>query len=133
MFLLDANAVSHFIRFPDGVIARRLAAVGDTECATSIVVAAELRFGAELKGSPRLTERVDGALLRLAVLPLDVDADRHYGRIRADLRRRGQPIGANDMLVAAHALALGATLVTDNIREFERVGGLLLENWLRED
>lgn len=67
----------------------------------------------------------------LPVLPLGDDADVRYGRLRADLERRGTPIGANVMLIAAHALALGATLVTDNMREFERVQGLAMVNWLR--
>lgn len=68
----------------------------------------------------------------LPTLLMGDDADIHYGRLRADLERRGTPIGANDMLIAAHALSLGATLVTDNVREFERVKDLAIVNWLRE-
>ena len=106
---------------------------GDAMVVTSIVVAAELRFGVERKRSSRLAKQVDDALYQLVVLPLELGADDHYGRLRADLERRGQLIGALDMLIAAHALALGATLVTDNVREFARVEGLTIENWLRED
>lgn len=121
------------MRHPDGPVARRIAAAGDDEIVTSIIVAAELRFGSERKASFKLTERLEGALDRIPVLPLAIDADRHYGRVRANLQGRGVPIGGNDLFIAAHALALGATLVTDNVREFERVEGLQIENWLRDD
>lgn len=121
------------MRRPDGPVARRIAAARDDTIVTSIIFAAELRFGSERKASIKLADRLEGALDRIAVLPLAIDADRHYGRLRASLERRGLPIGANDMFIAAHALALGATLVTDNVREFERVEGLAIENWLRED
>lgn len=120
------------MRNPEGRAARRITEAGDDEVVTSIIVAGELRFGSERKGSPRLAERLEGALSRIPVLSLEVDADRHYGKLRANLERRGLIIGTNDMLIAAHALALGATLVTDNVREFERVEGLAVENWLRD-
>jgi tRNA(fMet)-specific endonuclease VapC len=131
MFLLDTNILSDLVRHPQGVIATRIAEVGETEIATSIVVAGELRYGAERRGSARLTEQLEAVLELLPILPLGDDADLHYGRLRADLERRGTPIGANDMLIAAHALSLGATLVTDNMREFERVTDLAVANWLR--
>ncbi|MCE7795373.1 type II toxin-antitoxin system VapC family toxin [Sphingobium sufflavum] len=132
MFLLDTNILSDLIRHPQGVIASRIAEVGEAEIATSIVVAGELRYGAERRGSPRLTAQLEDILELLPTLPLGDEADIHYGRLRADLERRGTPIGANDMLIAAHALSLGATLVTDNVREFERVTGLAIVNWLRD-
>jgi tRNA(fMet)-specific endonuclease VapC len=131
MYLLDTNIVSDLIRHPGGVIAARIAEVGETEITTSIIVAGELRFGAERRGSQRLTRQMEAILQLLPVLPLGGDADVRYGALRADLERRGLPIGGNDMLIAAHALALGATLVTDNVREFERIEGLTFENWLR--
>lgn len=131
MFLLDTNILSDLIRNPHGGIAERIAEVGEAEVATSIIVAAELRYGAERRGSARLTAQLEAVLDLLPVLPLGDDADARYARLRADLERRGKPIGANDMLIAAHALALGATLVTDNMREFERVQGLSMVNWLR--
>lgn len=131
MFLLDTNIVSDLVRHPQGTIAGQIAKAGESEVATSIIVAGELRYGAERCGSPRLTAQLEAILDVLPVLPLGDDADAHYGRLRADLERRGTPIGANDMLVAAHALTLGATLVTDNVREFERVSGLAIVNWLR--
>ncbi|QSR19493.1 MULTISPECIES: type II toxin-antitoxin system VapC family toxin [Sphingomonadaceae] len=131
MFLLDTNILSDLIRQPDGMVAHAIADVGEDAVATSIIVAGELRYGAEKRGSPRLKSKIEDLLSLIAVLPLKGDADACYGRLRADLERRGTPIGANDMLIAAHALAIGATLVTDNIREFERVDGLQLVNWLR--
>lgn len=115
MFLLDTNILSDLIRHPQGVIATHIAEVGESEIATSIIVASELRYGAERRGSARLTAQLEAILELLPILPLGDDADAHYGRLRADLERRGTPIGANDMLIAAHALTIGATLVTDNV------------------
>ncbi|EQB31380.1 type II toxin-antitoxin system VapC family toxin [Sphingobium ummariense] len=131
MFLLDTNILSDLIRHPQGVIAAHIAEVGENNIATSIIVASELRYGAERRGFPRLTAQLEAILELLPILPLGDDANAHYGRLRADLERRGTPIGANDMLIAAHALTIRATLVTDNVREFERVDGLVIANWLR--
>lgn len=131
VYLLDTNIVSDLIRNPQGAAAGKLAGVGESNVATSIVVAAELRFGAIRKGSERLTRQLDAVLRLLPVLALDGDADIRYGMVRTELERLGTPIGGNDMLIAAHALSLGAILVTDNTREFERVAGLPIENWLR--
>jgi tRNA(fMet)-specific endonuclease VapC len=131
-YLLDTNMVSDLVRAPQGRVAEQVRAVGEARVCTSIVVAAELRYGAAKKGSARLTEQVEAVLGALDVLPLDEPADATYGSIRAHLERVGQPIGANDLLIAAQAVALGCTLVTDNEREFTRVQGLACENWLRE-
>ncbi len=128
--LLDTNIISDAIRNTHGSCAARIAAADPAALCTSIVVAAELRYGVVKKGSAALAQRVDQALAALSVRPLDGEADWHYGQIRADLERRGQLIGANDMLIAAHALALDAVLVTDNTAEFSRVAGLQCENWL---
>ena len=98
---------------------------------TSIIVACEMRFGAAKKGSIPLTQRVDGVLASVEVAPLSAGGDQEYATLRAELERRGQLIGQNDMLIAAHALALDAILVTDNVREFKRVKRLRVENWLR--
>jgi tRNA(fMet)-specific endonuclease VapC len=129
-YLLDVNTISEFIRNPGGFVSKRLAVVGEATVCTSIVVACELRFGAKKKGSARLEERVDEVLASLEVLPLDKEADRHYAEIRTHLSREGRPIGANDLLIAAHTLALDLILVTDNVDEFARVPGLAIENWL---
>lgn len=129
-YLLDTNILSHLVRDPHGSAARRIAEVGEQKVATSIVCAAELRFGARKKGSARLTKQVEAILEILPVLALDPPADAHYADLRADLERRGAPIGGNDMLIAAHALMIDAILVTDNVREFARVASLKVENWL---
>jgi len=128
--MLDTNAVSDVIRQPRGQVARRIAQEGEMSICTSIIVAAELRFGAAKRQSKRLTTQMEAVLSALEVLPFDVPADTAYGDLRAKLEAAGTPIGANDMLIAAHALSLGCTIVTDNEREFARVQGLQVENWL---
>ena len=95
-------------------------------------VAAELRFGAEKSGSSKLADRIDLILSALEILPVEAPADRHYGEIREQLARQGTPIGPNDLLIAAQALALNLTVVTANVQEFSRVPGLGVENWLSE-
>lgn len=130
-YLLDTNVLSDIVRQPQGAVAQRIAAIGETDVCTSIVVAAELRYGAARRNSPRLTARVEAILSRLDVLPFEAPADVTYGALRATLERAGTPVGANDLLIAAQALTLGYTLVTDNERELARVAGLRRENWLR--
>ena len=130
-YLLDTNIVSDLVRHPQGRIAARIARSGDAKVATSIVVAAELRFGAERKKSASLSAQLETILGALEVLPLESPADHHYADLRVRLEKAGKPISANDMLIAAHALALDYTLVTDNVREFSRIKGLRVENWLR--
>lgn len=129
-YLLDTNVISDIIRNPFGPAAERIEQVGAKAVCTSIVVAAELRYGCAKKGSAKLLEKVESVLRTLPVLPLDSPVDTHYGGIRAELEVAGQPIGANDLLIAAHARALGLTLVTGNTKEFQRIGGLKVENWL---
>jgi tRNA(fMet)-specific endonuclease VapC len=133
-YLLDSNALSELIRNPGGSVSQqfeRKASDPANELLTSIVTACELRYGAVRKGSRILAERVDRTLISVKVVPLSTGADATYADLRTDLERRGQLIGPNDLLIAAHALALGAILVTDNVREFKRVKGLKIENWLR--
>lgn len=130
-YLLDTNIVSDLVRHPQGAVAARIGQVGEAAVATSIIVAAELHFGAAKRQSERLSRQLAAVLAVLPVLPLSGDADRTYGELRARLEAAGRPIGGNDMLIAAHALTIGATLVTDNVGEFERVAGLRIENWLR--
>ena len=128
-YLLDTNIISDLIRNPNGPAAHRIAELGAKAICTSIVVAAELRYGCAKKGSARLLSRVEDLLVMIPVLPLDSPADTRYGNIRAELEAAGQTIGMNDLLIAAHASALGLTLVTDNLREFSRIRGLKVENW----
>lgn len=128
-YMLDTNIVSEMIRNPAGRAAQRARAAAESIC-TSVIVAAELRYGCAKKGSPRLLRRVEEFLSEVPVLPFDVSADGEYGGIRAELEAAGRPIGSNDLLIAAHARALAATVVTANVGEFRRVPGLNVENWL---
>lgn len=130
LWMLDTNALSELIRAPRGPVMQRLSDVAPDVVCTSIVVACELRFGAQRKGSAVLTERVNALLDAMVVLPFDEPADEHYADIRATLERAGTPIGSHDMLIAAHARSRALTLVTHNLREFQRVPGLTVEDWL---
>ena len=130
-YLLDTNIVSDLVRNPHGRITQRIRKVGEAQVCTSIIVAAELHYGSAKKGSPRLAAQLDAVLGVLKVLPFEAPADRTYGALRARLEQGGKLIGANDLLIAAQAIALGHVLVTDNEREFARVDGLRYENWLR--
>ena len=129
-YLLDTNIVSDLIRNPQGRVARHIRRVGGAQVCTSIIVAAELRYGARKKSSPRLTAQIEAVLGALDVLPFEAPADTVYGRLRARLEQTGQPIGGNDLLIAAQAVALGHTIVTNNEREFARIAELHRENWL---
>lgn len=129
-YLLDTDICIYIINSrPPHVLARfRQERIG--EIGVSSITAAELAYGVEKSGSEKNRLALEKFLAPLEILAFDEDAFRHYGRLRADLERRGQPIGAMDMLIAAHALALGCTLVSNNTREYERVQGLHLENWV---
>lgn len=129
-YLLDTNIISDMIRSPDGFAARRIEQVGSKEIFTSIIVAAELRYGCAKKDSPKLLTKVEDILKTIPVLPLDVPVDVEYAGIRAELESVGQHIGMNDLLIASHAYALGLTLVTANAREFSCIRSLKVENWL---
>jgi tRNA(fMet)-specific endonuclease VapC len=132
-YLLDSNILSDLVHHPrSGTAARQLALVrahGGQDISTSIIAAAELRYGVAKRGSPRLARQVETVLGALDVLPFEAPADVIYGRLRTDLERRGQPMGSNDLLIAAHALAARLTLVTGD-RGFARIPELLRENWL---
>ena len=117
------------IKNPRGRAAKRISAKQPDEFFTSIVVAAEMRYGIEKKGFDVFKAIVEALLDQIQVAALDRDADRHYGRIRAQLEREGKTIGTNDLMIAAHALPLVAVLVTGNVEEFKRVNGLKIENW----
>jgi tRNA(fMet)-specific endonuclease VapC len=128
--MLDTNIVSDLIRNPQGKVAKRIAKLGEDNICTSIIVAAELRYGCAKSGSKRLLKAVEDLLDEINVLPFEVPADTEYGGIRAKLEVAGKPIGGNDLLIAAHAHAIGATIVTANAGEFKRIFGLNVENWL---
>lgn len=131
-YLLDTNVVSDLIRNPQGRVTEHIRRVGEAQVCTSIIVAAELRYGATKRGSLRLTNQLEAVLGALDVLPFEAPADAAYGLIRTQLEQAGTPIGGNDLLIAAQTIALGYTIVSDNEREFARIEGLPRENWLRD-
>lgn len=130
LYMLDTNIVSDLVRNPQGPVTQHIIKVGSEAICISIITAAELRYGCARKGSAKLLENVEAILGSIQVLAFDVPADAEYGKIRVELEAAGKPIGPNDLLIAAHAYALGAVLVTANMGEFSRVRGLLVENWL---
>jgi tRNA(fMet)-specific endonuclease VapC len=128
--MLDTNIISDLVRNPQGKAAKQIAKRNEDDICTSIIVAAELRYGCAKSGSTRLLRAVEDLLAEIDILPFDVPADVEYGGIRAELEAAGKPIGGNDLLIAAHAHAAGATMVTANTAEFKRIRGLKVENWL---
>ena len=128
--MLDTNILSDLVRQPQGAVASRIVQAGEETICTSIIAAAELRFGAEKSGSNKLEDQVDLILSAIEILPLESPADREYGKLRHYLSRNGMLIGPNDMLIAAQALGGGLIVVTANTGEFSRVPGLVVENWL---
>ena len=130
-YLLDTNIVSGMARNPQGVVAENIRRVGADSIAISIIVACEIEFGLAKIGSCRLADNVRAILAELPVIPFEQPAHSHYGDIRAGLEKAGTPLGPNDLLIAAHARALDMVLITNNEREFSRVPGLEVENWLR--
>lgn len=131
-FMLDTNIVSHMIRFPMGDVVRRVGLTGIDKICISALVACELRYGAVKRASPRLSALVENLIGRLDVLPYEVSASQSYALIRHDLAMSGRLIGPVDLFIAAHALSLDMTLVTDNVREFSRIDRLKIENWLEQ-
>jgi tRNA(fMet)-specific endonuclease VapC len=130
-YLLDTNVLSELVRHPHGPVAERVRKVGEAQVCTSIIVASELRYGAAKRAAPRLTAQLEAVLGAMDVLPFEAPADMTYALLRARLERAGTPIGGNDLLIAAQAVTLGHTIVTDNEREFARIDELPRENWLR--
>jgi len=122
--------LSALAKQPGGRVAQRITELGAGAVATSLVVACEIRFGLAKSGSARLIENVTQVMDCIEIIPLEAPVDEHYADIRNALERAGTPIGPNDLLIAAHARALNMILVTDNVREFSRVQGLVVENWL---
>jgi tRNA(fMet)-specific endonuclease VapC len=129
-YLLDTNICIYIInRRPPQVLAH-FEGLRYGQVAVSSITGAELAFGVAKSGSHRNREALEKFLAPLEVLPFDAAAMRAYGPLRAELQRLGRPIGSLDTLIAAHALSLGATLVTNNVGEFSRVPSLVCENWV---
>ena len=135
LWLLDSNIITALMKQPHGLTAQRmneaLSVQADAEMCTSTLVVCEMQFGLLKNPSSRLLTAYSQAMLGVVVYPLDEAVALHYAQIRLHLATCGTPIGPNDTLIAAHALALQAILVTDNETEFRRVPGLQVENWLR--
>lgn len=130
-YLFDTNIVSDLVRHPRGPVADRIHKVGEGAVCTSVIVAAELRYGAAKRGSARLTRQVETVLAALDILPFEPPADSVYAELRLALEHAGTRIGGNDLLIAAQTMAVGHVLVTANEGEFRRVDGLVVENWLQ--
>ena len=130
LYSLDTNILSNLVRHSQGVVAKKIAVVGENEICISIIVAAELRFGAAKRNSARLSNQVETILEAMLVVPFDVPIDREYAKLRQLLESSGNSIGPNDLLIAAQARANGQILVTNNVRKFTRVPRLQVENWL---
>jgi len=130
-YMLDTNVVSDILRNPAGRAAKRSRTVGEQHIFLSVIVAAELRFGLTRRPSATFRIRLEELLEQFRVLAVETPTDRVYATLRAQLEMSGTPISANDMFIAAHAIKLGHTLVTDNIREFSRIEAIRLENWIR--
>ena len=128
-YLLDTNIISSLLKGTDTSLIQHIANIGDNNVCTSIIVAAELRYGAQKKGSTKLIERVETILETIEVLSLESPTDTIYGQIRTNLEKEGKIIGANDLLIAAQTMALNYTLVTRNIEGFNRITSLKVQTW----
>ena len=131
-YLLDTNIYVLLIRQKSPSILAHLTTYGIVDVGISSITAAELQYGVHKSSQVHQNQQaLDQFLLPLTILPFDAAAALSYGQIRADLERRGLPIGSLDTLIAAHALSAQLTLVTNNVREFSRVAGLKIEDWTK--
>lgn len=133
-YLLDTNTCIFIIRKQPFAVLDRLTRIDVGEVGVSSITVAELRYGAEKSQRPEQNAlALDQFLLPFIIADFDTSAAAAYGLIRAHVERRGTPIGSLDLLIAAHALSLSATIVTNNRREFQRVPGLNVEDWTRPE
>ncbi len=128
-FMLDTDTVSWALR-GQGAVPTRLLEHRPSQLCISSITLAELRFGADAKGSRKLHGLIDTFVQSVAVMPFDEAAAGRFGPVASFLARRGEPIGTFDTLIAAHALSLGLTFVTNNVKHFQRVAGLKTANWV---
>jgi len=127
-FLLDANAISHAVRFPAGPVALLIGQHHAT-VATSVIVTAEITYGLRKQESPDRSRRIARLLALIPVLEFTSADVQVYGQVRRDLEESGTPIGAMDTLIGAHAVSRGLTVITHNVREFQRISGLAVVDW----
>ncbi|MBJ9904869.1 type II toxin-antitoxin system VapC family toxin [Acinetobacter bereziniae] len=130
IYLLDTNICIYVINNKPAHVFEKFKQYQLGQLVISSISASELAFGVEKSGSLRNKNALDKFLAPLDILPYDENAIWHYAKLRQTLHAKGQPIGSLDMLIAAHALALDTVLVTNNMKEFERIEGLKLENWI---
>jgi tRNA(fMet)-specific endonuclease VapC len=131
MYLLDTNIISDIAHNPSGSVAAKLIEIDPDEVVSSVIVAAEVWVGIEGNPSFRSRARTKSFMERVRVLGMEPEVAMVYGKLRAELKRSGKALGPNDMLIAAHALAIDATLVTGDMKAFLQVPGLKVENWLQ--
>jgi tRNA(fMet)-specific endonuclease VapC len=129
-YLLDTNICIYIINERPAQVLQRLIQAGRESLAISTVTVAELAFGIAKSTRPDSRAKLENFLSKFPILEWDQDAAWVYGDVRKNLEARGQRIGERDLFLACQALALGATMVTNNTREFERIDGLRLENWV---
>jgi tRNA(fMet)-specific endonuclease VapC len=132
-YLLDTNMLSDLVRRPEGLVTQNVRRIGQENVVTSIIVAAGVRYGVTKRGSDRLAKQAEAVLSRFGILNVQPPVDQVYARLRVQLESAGQPIGPNDLLIASQALAYDLIVVTNNVREFSRVEGLQVENWLENE
>ncbi len=131
IYILDTNIISYIIRNRDFSLLDKFEKVSlNSQVAVSTITVAELFYGVEKKGSVKLKTLVSEFLMPLEKVAFDTNSALEYGKIRADLEKSGNIIGANDLLIASVTKSKGATLITNNEREFERIDGLVVENWV---
>ncbi len=129
-YVLDTDTCSYIMKRSHPQLLTKIQTIPLVQQAVSVITMAELLYGAKLSSKPTLAIKSYEAFIRhLAALDWTQEAAEHYADIRADLKRRGEMIGANDLLIAAHARSIKSVLVTNNVREFGRVKGLRVENW----
>jgi tRNA(fMet)-specific endonuclease VapC len=131
-YMLDTDICSFIVKRSNRSVLKRLARTPVTEVCISVITKAELLYGVEVSPKSHVDEPAVTAFLRhVAILDFPDEASNHYASMRGHLKQRGTMIGANDLLIAAHARCLGLILVTNNVREFRRILDLKLENWAR--
>jgi len=128
-FMLDTDTVSYALR-GQGDVQARIMEHRPSELCVSAITVAELRFGAHRRASAKIQKLIDIFVSKVEVLPFDELCAGHFGALASQLAARGTPIGDFDVLIAAHAIAAEATLVTNNVKHFSRIRALHVENWL---
>ena len=132
LFMLDTDTCIFLMRGESPALAAKVQAVPLQQQVMSAVTFAELTYGVQASAAAKRKQNqsvLDSLVLHLAVLDWPQDAAKHYAEIRTDLKKRGAQLGAADLMIAAHARAMGATVVTNNVKDFARVKGLEVENW----